>query len=451
MNRIDILPIRTKIGYGVGDVGGNLFFTIVSFWLLNFLTDTLGLAASFAGLALLIGRIWDAVTDPVMGALSDRTVSRWGRRRPYLLFGAAGIIIGMTLLFWEVDSKQWSTITLFFWVVVVVCLANSAYTIVFVPYSALTPDLSSDFQDRTNLNGYRMAWAIVGTIVGAGAFTLVVDLAAERGMGAGYTVAGTVFGIITAVAVLITFFSVKERPVTNNRTSQGTILSGYSVIRDVRPFRLSLFPWALFMTGIIIATSAVPFYFEYVYRRPELARVASLILLLSAFGAIPFWVWFSRHIGKRLTYIMGMAILGLALMVSYLVGHHDVTILFVVLVFAGIGLATNYVIPWSIIPDVVDYDELENGQRREGLFYGMWTFMQKIGLGIAAAISGFVLDQAGYMPDSIQTSQALHAIRLLIGPIPIVLFIIGILILYRYPINRDDHQEIRNKLDAKPV
>ena len=136
----------------------------------------------------------------MIGALSDRTISRWGRRRPYLVFGAAGII-GMTLLFWEINSEEWSTLALFLWVMVVFYLANSAYTNVFVPYSALTPDLAQDFLDRTNLNGCRMAWAIVGTIVGAGAFTLVVDLAADRGLGSEHIVAGTVFVIIVAVAV----------------------------------------------------------------------------------------------------------------------------------------------------------------------------------------------------------------------------------------------------------
>ena len=111
------LPLRTKLGYGVGDLGGNLFFTIMGFWLLNFVTDNLGLAASLAGLALLIGRAWDAVTDPLMGTLSDRTVSRWGRRRPYLLFGSAAMVVGMTLVFLEVGGRGWSTGALFAWVV----------------------------------------------------------------------------------------------------------------------------------------------------------------------------------------------------------------------------------------------------------------------------------------------------------------------------------------------
>ena len=435
------LPLRTKLGYGVGDLGGNLFFTIMGFWLLNFVTDSLGLAASLAGLALLVGRVWDAVTDPLMGSLSDRTVSRWGRRRPYLLFGAPAVVVGMTLVFLDVGGRGWSDGALFAWVVFAVCVVNTAYTVVYVPYGALTPELARDFQERTNLTGYRMAWAIVGTLLGAGAFTIVAD-------GAGYAVAGLAFGIITAGVVLITFASVRERPVAPQRVPVGNVFASYRAALRVRPFRLALVPWTLFMTGIVVATSAVPFYFEHLYGRPELARFASLVLLLAAFASIPMWVWLSRRLGKRTAYNAGMVIFGAALLVAYLVAHRDVATLFVVMAVAGVGLATNYVMPWSIIPDVIDYDELENGQRREGVFYGMWTFLQKLGLGVAGLVSGAVLQWTGYVPDVLQTPLALHGIRLLIGPVPALFLVVGILVLSRYPIDRAAHRAIAAKLEA---
>ena len=435
------LPLRTKLGYGVGDLGGNLFFTIMGFWLLNFVTDSLGLAASLAGLALLVGRVWDAVTDPLMGSLSDRTVSRWGRRRPYLLFGAPAVVVGMTLVFLDVGGRGWSDGALFAWVVFAVCVVNTAYTVVYVPYGALTPELARDFQERTNLTGYRMAWAIVGTLLGAGAFTIVAD-------GAGYAVAGLAFGVITAGVVLITFASVRERPVAPQRVPVGNVFASYRAALRVRPFRLALVPWTLFMTGIVIATSAVPFYFEHLYGRPELARFASLVLLLAAFASIPMWVWLSRRLGKRTAYNAGMVIFGAALLVAYLVAHRDVATLFVVMAVAGVGLATNYVMPWSIIPDVIDYDELENGQRREGVFYGMWTFLQKLGLGVAGLVSGAVLQWTGYVPDVLQTPLALHGIRLLIGPVPALFLVVGILVLSRYPIDRAAHRAIVAKLEA---
>ena len=226
------------------------------------------------------------------------------------------------------------------------------------------------------------------------------------------------------------------------------MFAGYAAAMKVRPFRLALFPWTLFITGTIIATSAVPFYFQYLYRRPELASIASLVLLLAAFAAIPGWVWLAGRIGKRAAYRLGMAIFGAALLVAYLAAHRDVTVLFVVLAVAGVGLSTNYVLPWSIIPDVVDYDALANGRRREGVLYGLWTFLQKLGLGLAAVISGAVLQATGYVPEAAQTPLALHGIRLLIGPVPALFFLAGILVLGRYPIDRAAHAEIRAKLEA---
>ena len=178
--------------------------------------------------------------------------------------------------------------------------------------------------------------------------------------------AGAVFGLITALVVLITFASVRERPVARGRAPAGSVFAAYAAAMKVRPFRLALFPWTLFMTGIVVATSTVPFYFEHVYGRPELAQFASLALLLAAFAAIPGWVWLSGRIGKRTAYNVGMAVFGGALLAAYLFAHRDVTALFVVMVVAGAGLATNYVMPWSIIPDVVDYDELANARAPRG-------------------------------------------------------------------------------------
>ncbi|HUX21965.1 MAG TPA: MFS transporter, partial [Spirochaetia bacterium] len=147
------LPLRTKLGFGICDLGGNLFFTIVGFYLLYFMTDVVGLAAGLAGTALMIGKIWDAVTDPAVGALSDRTTTRWGRRRPYMFVGAILLFLFMIVMF--INPHLASQGALFVWVAIMYCLLNTAYTLVNIPYGALTPELTDDFNERTSLNGYR--------------------------------------------------------------------------------------------------------------------------------------------------------------------------------------------------------------------------------------------------------------------------------------------------------
>jgi GPH family glycoside/pentoside/hexuronide:cation symporter len=161
------LPVKVKLGFGIGDIGGNLYFTVVAFWLMNYFTDTVGLAAGIAGVAFGIGKVWDAITDPLMGFISDRTRSRWGRRRPYLLFGSFVWFIAMIILFTnpQLDNRS----ALFVWAVAAYCFLSTAFTVVNVPYSSLTPELTKDYHERSSLNGYRAVFMVIGTLIGAGA------------------------------------------------------------------------------------------------------------------------------------------------------------------------------------------------------------------------------------------------------------------------------------------
>ena len=200
------LPIKTKMGFGICDLGGNLFFTAMGFWSLNYLTDVVGLTAAAAGLAVMIGKLWDAVTDPMVGFLSDRTRSKLGRRKPYMLWGSIPLMLTMWLFF----SKPLvsGAMPQFVWVTIALCLLNTAYTLVNIPYNSLTPELTDDFNERTSLNGFRFGFAVFGTMLGAGAVLPIVGLFPNKA--AGFSGMGLVLGIVMAVTALITVFSVKE-------------------------------------------------------------------------------------------------------------------------------------------------------------------------------------------------------------------------------------------------
>ena len=201
------LPIRIKLGFGICDMGGNLFFTMMGFYLLFFMTDVVGLAAGLAGTALMIGKIWDAVTDPTVGYLSDRTRTRWGRRRPYMFVGSFLLMAMMTLMF---TAPGYGTqLQLFAWAAVTYCLLCTAYTLVNIPYGALTPELTTDYNERTVINAYRMSFAVVGTLLGAGLVLPIVGMADS--IENGWTLAGTVMGAIMLITALVTVFSVREQ------------------------------------------------------------------------------------------------------------------------------------------------------------------------------------------------------------------------------------------------
>lgn len=432
-----------KLGFGVGDLGGNLFFTMGGFYLLFYLTDVVGMAAGLAGTALMIGKIWDAISDPITGYLSDRTPGRFGRRRPWIFWGA-WLIWGSMIMMFSAPVGP-----VFLWVVLTYCLVNTGYTFINIPYGALTPDLTPDFHERTVLNGYRMTFAVVGTFIGAAA---ILPLVTVFGSGqAGWTGMSVVIGGLIALTSLIVVASVHEKPHHDVRPRAGLFVSHLSVLR-IKPFLLALIPWSFHITGVNIIQGALLYYFQFIYGDAGAFQIALPILLAAAIVFIPIWVKIAGIIGKRASYNIGMSIFAASVLLFFFVGHlAGPTIAYVIMAIAGVGFATQYVMPFSIIPDVVEYDYAETGVRREGVFYGQWTFMSKIGQAVGIAINGWVLTLFGYREAQAgvaieQSESALLGIRLIAGPVPALFFIAGVIVLHFYPITNEYYRKIQEKI-----
>jgi len=436
------LSLKTKLGFGIGDLGGNLFFTIIGFYLLYFLTDIAVLAPALAGTALMVGKIWDAVTDPVVGYLSDRTTSSWGRRRPYIFYGSFALWAAMVVMFFYPESV--SQTFLFVWAALAYCLLNTAYTLVNIPYSALLPELTRDYHQRTVLAGFRMSFAVVGTFVGAAGVLPIVGFFA--GPRTGWTVMGFIMGAVMAGTALITFFTVHE-PVGHSIGDTEGFMKSYGKAMTTKVFGLALFPYIFHMTGTTIIQGALLYYFTYIYKARGMFQIALLFLLASSIIFIPVWVGISKRIGKKHSYNIGMALLIAVVIVFFFSAHlNPVWYSFVLLGIGGIGFSTHYVMPHAILPDVVEYDYAHHGLRREGVFYSLWTFSSKVGQAVAIGLSGWILSLFGYVANAAQSDQAVLGIRLLCGPIPALFFLLGILVLSRYPITREYYQKLQNMI-----
>ena len=225
------LAVRTKLGFGVADLGGNLFFTAMGFWSMNYLTDTVGIPAALAGMAVMVAKIWDAVTDPMMGYISDRTRSPLGRRRPYMIFGALPLLLSSWLFFTAPALQGPAALTA--WAIATLCLLNTAYTVVNIPYGSLTPELTKDYHERTSLNGYRFGFAVIGTILGAAIVLPIVGVFGDKK--AGFSAVGLLFGVVMAVTALITGFSVRERPHDGDRGFSALLPAPVTSSRCPRP------------------------------------------------------------------------------------------------------------------------------------------------------------------------------------------------------------------------
>lgn len=433
------------MGFGVCDLGGNLFFTALGFWSLNYLTDTVGLSAALAGTAVMVGKLWDAVTDPVMGYISDRTRSRWGRRRPYLLFGSLPLLVAMVFFFTNPHLQNPVLLTL--WAIGALMLLNTAYTVVNIPYNSLTPELTADYHERTSLNGFRFGFAVIGTIVGAAAVQPI--LGAFPNKSAGFTAVGAILGLIMALAALTTFFSVREQEHTKEELPREGFFSTYLGVFKNIPYIIVLITFALHLMALNFLQGILVYYTKYVYKNEGLTTPSMILLLVVAMACIPVSVWVSKKIGKKRTYQIAFAVLSAACALIFALGHLLGPSFFLgMMVFAGVGIGFGYVAPWAMVPDTIEYDAHRTGERKEGAFYGMWTFTSKVGQSLSIFISGLILSAGGYVAEAVQSPKAIFAIRLIIGPLPLLVFVGALVLIQFYPLDEKTYRALMAQAPA---
>ncbi|EOD00733.1 MFS transporter [Caldisalinibacter kiritimatiensis] len=430
------LKIHQKILFGIGDLAGCLSNTIIGFFYLFYLTDVVGLRPAYAGAAILLGRIWDAITDPLIGNISDRTNSRWGRRRVFLLFGS--IPLGLTFfLLWTV-SKNWTQFEMFIYTTITYIIHMTALTSVMVPYQTLTAEMTNDYDERTSLTAYRMLFSILGGLVGVIVPKLIVDGYSSDIKG--FLIMGIVFGISVGLAPLFPFLGGRERG--------KPIKSSFSVKKDIKtiwenkPFRFILLMFLMTWTAINLLEAMFMYFFKYWLKLDNQFEIIVGLIFIVAAIFIPFWVKVSKHQGKRRAYILGIGFFGICIIGITFIQPGMLVTTFIMASLIGIGVSAAHVIPHSIIPDSIDYGQVQTGEQREGMYYGVLTFLQKVGTASAIGISGMVLDYVGYIPDTVQSSQVLWTIRILLGPIPGIFLLIGIICIYFYPIDRNMFQEM---------
>lgn len=436
------LPFGVKMGFGIGDLGGNLFFTAMGFYSLIYLTDTAGLDPALAGAAILISKIWDAVIDPFIGYISDRTRSRWGRRRPYFLFGALPLLLAMWLFFTAPEIKGHQTLGLI-WAILALCLLNTAYSFVNIPYGSLTPELTKDFKERTSLNGFRFSFAVVGTILGAAIVLPIVGLAGDARTG--YSLVGLVFGAIMAATILVTFFTVKEpRRDPDSEPAKEKLLNNFFTVFKNKTYARLAAVYTLHLTALTFVQTMLVYYFKYIYQEEGKTTIAMILLLGVAMVCVPISVLVSKYIGKKRTYQLALGIIAVSCLAMFFFAHTlGMTFTFALMGFAGVGVGFGYAPPFAMLPDVVEVDAVQTKSRKEGAYYGMWTFFAQVGVAIAGGFSGLFLGFAGFLPDYVnQSGGALFAIRLLIGPIPAAIFAAGILLIQRYRLDEKTYNAI---------
>jgi GPH family glycoside/pentoside/hexuronide:cation symporter len=443
-----VLPLRTKLLFSTGDLSTSIPLAILMFFQLYFLTDVAQLRPDYAAWAVGIPRIWDAINDPLFGLMSDRIRTRWGRRRVLLLFGS--VPLGLSFMFmWFVPPLKQIGLAVYYAIIFI--LFDTAFTVVHVGYNSLTPEMTSDYDERSTLNGYRMVFSITGTL---GAIILATVLGwyitDSKTL---FTILGIGLGAVSIIPPLIVFRITRERPVEelpeplNFKEALRQTLSN-------RPFRLVMGLYLLSWTTASIIAAVLVYFANYYLRVPDQANYFVLVAEGSAILFIPISVWVARRLDKRRAFILGILTWIVVLMLIFGIRADQVGLAYLLAALSGAGIATAYVIPWAMIPDIVEYDQVRSGQRREGSYYAFASFFQKLATGAALWAMGQSLAMTGYItpetgqPLPVQPAPAVQAIRFFVGPVPVVLLALSIIFAWKYPISRESHQETLKQLET---
>ncbi|MEM8503216.1 MAG: MFS transporter [Cyanobacteria bacterium P01_D01_bin.1] len=446
------LTLPVKLAYGAGDFGAGLTSQFLSFFLLIFLTDVAGMRPVVAGSVLAVGKVWDAVNDPLIGIFSDRINTRWGRRYPWMFLTA--IPFGLSYCFiWVVPGfeTEWMS---FWYYVAITSVFQLFFTTTNLPYSTLTAEMTQDYDERTSLTSFRLSASIIGglsILIAAGVLAAVIEDEGQR-----YLVLGILGGVVSIVTLYLCIFGTygyMAQKAKSSGVALGDEIEGEQesfgqqlgvVVRN-RPFLfvvgIYLFSWL----ALQITAAVIPFYGK--YWMDVDGSVLALIVQGVAIAMMFACAALSKRIGKKNLYFLGSGIWALVQVALFFLQPGQTGILFGLCAIAGFGVATAYVVPWSILPDVIELDELNTGRRREGTFYAFMTLLQKIGLALGIYLVGLALEVSGFDNELAQQSEsALTAIRFFAGPVPLVLLVCGMVLVYFYPLTREMHAEIMLKL-----
>jgi GPH family glycoside/pentoside/hexuronide:cation symporter len=452
-----------KFVYGTGDWGRASFNTLRQIFYAIFLTDVVGLDPRLASIAALVGIIWDAINDPLVGSLSDNVRTRWGRRRPFLMLFSIPFALAFVLLWWAPPWK--SEVLLVVHVTMAFMVSDTIQTLVTIPYLALTPELAPGYDQRTSITSFRMFFNLLASLVTAVAAPLIMDTYVKLGLTLqqAYLTIAALFGGLAIIPYIVIFLVVKERELPEEAPKDTlTLRQTLKILWDNTPFR---FATGIYVTNWIafdVVALMLPFYLLYWVARGDLLAKVNIfgvkialesvvlgVLLITATAAIPIWNWMAHRFSKRTAYIFGMTFWIIVQLMIMGIQPGQINLIILLSFLAGLSVSTAHIIPEAIFPDVIDWDELRTKTRREGMYYGAINFIRKLSSAFAIFLALQVLGWFGYRtPPStasqfVQPTSVLNVIRVVTGPMVAALLIIAIAAAWFYPLTRERQNRIR--------
>jgi glycoside/pentoside/hexuronide:cation symporter, GPH family len=432
MNKIaSKLSIREKLGYGVGDTASHFVWDMVGFWILIFYTDTFGISAAAAGTIMLIARIWDMVSDPLMGIIADRTNTRWGKFRPYILWMALPYSVLAVLTF---TTPDFGTTGKVIYAGVTYFLLMTVFTAINLPYSSLGAVMTADSYERAGLNSYRFIFAFTGQLVVTGTALYLANYLGQGNTAKGYQYTLMLFATVSFILFMITFKSTKER-VQPPKAQQQNLKQDVINLFNNRPWVILFFVGIISFVMFAVQNLSIAYYFKYYIGNENSVQTFNVIGTIALIAGIPLSKPLSKKFGKRNVYIASSLLSGLFFISIYIPGSEDVNLIYTLNILAKFTYAPAVPLLWTMLADTADYSEWKTGRRSTGLVFSAATFAQKAGWGIGGALAGWLLAVYQFVPNMDQSETTITGIKLMISVFPGILYMSCAILLWFYAID----------------
>lgn len=437
------IPTRRILVYSAPVLGVFMPSILINFYLLKFSTDVLLIAPATIGFILLVARIWDAVTDPAAGWLSDRTETRLGRRRPWFLGSALPFAVGTVMLWSPPASLEGTALSL--WIGGAVILFYTAYTAFRVPHLALGAELSRGYHDRTRVFGIMQMVESIGMLTAAGGLVFLENAEDPRAFARTLAIAIAVFA---TTLIVIAAWKLEERVEFRGRGG-GTPWRAFGDVFSNPHALILVGVFFLEQLGFGMLVTLMPYLADYVLDTPGRTGVYLFGAIGTALVSIPFWMAVSRRLGKRPVWLFSIASKVLLFAGAWVLGPGDFGLMLTITIVFGAMYGCSSVLGPSLKADVVDWDEARTGERKEGAYFAAWNFVQKAAAGVAVWIIGVMLASTDFVPNAVQGEETVNGIRMLASVVPSGLHVLALLLMLRFGLDEAAHRAAREQADAR--
>jgi len=442
------IPLGRKISYGAGAFGISGIYSLLGQLLLYYYTDVYGLKPAEAGLVLFVAAMWDALIDPVVAWITSQTNTRYGRYRPYLIFGSAPVSIAFVLMFLK---PAWAAGHLLLFALFTQMLFRTLYQGVYLPYTALIAQLSTSAEERSTVASYKAWFVTLGQLaVAFFGLTLVRRFGAEDPQ-LGFIIVAVVVGAASCLFIFQTGAIARETETAGPHAVRDVAnpLTALSDIFRNRQFLLVATSSLVFTVGTAMLSGGLVYIFQYDLGRRDDARMALSALFFAGLLATPVWAALTRRHGKRLAWVGGSLIAGAMLLVAFLARPRETSELVAIFFVYGLGLQGLYVVMFASTADAVDYGEWLTGRRTEALSFGLLTFFNKSALAIAGGLLGGLLAAIGFQPNHAQSAATLDHLRWVVLLGPAAFWFATAVVMSFYTLSNARHAEVRAQLEAR--